>query len=361
MTSLTLHRLIHGTFFLASMLPMFLFAQPETLTNPAKALQGYTGESYCSLPISELDFETFFIELKALPNDRLRFEKVRSEVADLCLATPYVYRMMELMENSSHEYDMMRICFYYCADPGNYERLLPFMQAGTYREGMEIFLRERVQSQRPAVEGQRQLFNSSELDRALIVMRALDSDQSRLYVALEILRFNNLLCEQVRPLIELIQLGKNRMDFARQAYEYVYDPANFFLVTEKLSRKEREEVMASVNQSSRSKEPGYQTTREIGCTYRVAESEFVRHLGSLQAQQSESLKLRLAQQLFQNNCFNVSELKRAMQIFETDTDRIELAKVAFDHVFDPWNIYMVNADLLRASSIDTFFLYLKGR
>lgn len=334
-------------------------AQPETLLNPARALQGYTGESYCPVPVSELDFEEFFTQIKNLPNDRLRFEKIRTEVHSMCLATPYVFRMIELIENAGFEYDMMRLCFYYCVDPENYDRLLPYMQGGTYREAMSIFLRERVNSQRAEVEGQRQLMNTSEMDRAIAILRNLDSDQSKLAVATEIISENNLLSEQVREIVNQLNLTGNKKELTQRAYPLVYDPANFFLVYERLPRRDRQKIMSEIAANQRPDEPAYTSSREIGCTYRVAESEFVGHLNSLKAQQREDLKLRLAQQLFENNCFNVSELRRAMNLFESDIDRLELVKVAQAYVFDPWNIYMVNAEFRRASSIDAFYLYLE--
>lgn len=354
--------------YIASIFSVFVFisvslvatAQPETLLNPARALQGYTGESYCPVPMSELDFEAFFAQVKSLPNDRLRFEKIRSEVHSMCLATPYVFRMIELIENSGFEYDMMRLCFYYCVDPENYDRLLPYMQGGTYREAMSIFLRERVNSQRAEVEGQRQLMNTSEMDRAIAILRNLDSDQSKLAVATEIISGNNLLSEQVREIINQLNLTSSKKELAQRSYPLVYDPANFFLVYERLPRRDRQKIMGEIAANKRPDEPEYTSSREIGCTYRVAESEFVGHLNSLKAQQREDLKLRLAQQLFENNCFNVSELRRAMKLFEGDIDRLELVKVAHAYVFDPWNIYMVNAEFRRASSVDAFYLYLQS-
>lgn len=346
--------------FILSISAVAVTAQPETLLNPAKALQGYTGESYCPVPMSELDFEAFFLQMKNLPNDRLRFEKIRTEASSMCLATPYVYRMIELIENAGFEYDMMRLCFYYCADPGNYERLLPYMQGGTYREAMSIFLRERVNSQRAEVEGQRQLMNTSEMDRAIAILRNLDSDQSKLAVATEIISGNNLLSEQVREIMNQLNLTGSKRELAQRAYPLVYDPANFFLVYERLPRRDRQQIMGEIAANKRPDEPEYTSSREIGCTYRVAEAEFVGHLNSLKAQQREDLRLRLAQQLFENNCFNVSELKRAMNLFESDIDRLELVKVAQAYVFDPWNIYMVNSEFRRASSIDAFYLYLQS-
>lgn len=335
-------------------------AQPETLLNPVRAMQGYTGESYCQTPVSELAFEEFLSEMRSLPNDRLRFEKVRTQIHELCLATPYVFRMMELMENAGYEYDMMRISFYYCADPENYDRLLPFMQGSIYRNGMEAFLQERVSSRRPDVEGQRQLMSPSEMTRAMEIMEAANSDQSKLAIATEIVNRNNLLSEQVSQLVDQINLISNKKELCRRAYQVVYDPANFFLVYEGLSRRDRQAVMSDIESIRRPDTPMYMSTREIGCTYRVMESEFVSHLNSLEAQRRSELKLKLAQQLFENNCFNVSELRRAMRLFVSDQDRLELAKAAEAFVFDPWNIYMVNAEFQRSSSVDAYFNYLRG-
>ncbi len=335
-------------------------AQPETLLDPARALQGYLGISYCSTPLSELDFEAFFAEFSALPNDRLRFEKIRVEVHALCLATPYVLRMMEKMEQPAYEYDMMRLCFYYCADPGNFSRLLPYMDGASFRESMATFLRERLDDQRADVEGQRQLFSSSELARTTELLQTLDSDQSRLQVAIELIQRNNLLSEQVRPLMDFLQLAANRKALALEAVAWVYDPANYFLVTERLPRKEREEVMALLQRSRPGLAPGFVSVRQVGCTYRVVESEVEQHLATLRGQPREDLRLRLAVQLFENNCFSVMELKKVMREFESDEDRLQLVQSAAARVFDPWNIYLVNAEFQRAVSVDGLFRFLSA-
>lgn len=356
-----MHRSLTLTFGLILLLiNVKVQAQPETLLNPVRAMQGYTGESYCQTPVSELEFEEFLSEMRSLPNDRLRFEKVRTQIHTICLATPYVFRMMELMENAGYEYDMMRIAYYYCADPENYDRLLPYMQGAVYRNGMEIFLNERVDSRRPDVEGQRQLMSRTEMERAMTIMQAAGSDQSKLAIATEIVDRNNLLSEQVSQLVDHLNLISNKKELCRRAYLKVYDPANFFLVYEGLSRRDRQSIMEEIEAMRRPDLPEYTSSREIGCTYRVAESEFVSHLNSLEAQRRTNLKLQLAQQLFENNCFNVSELRRAMQLFDSDQDRLELVKTAEAFVFDPWNIYMVNAEFQRSSSVDAFYRYLRS-
>ena len=93
----------------------------------------------------------------------------------------------------------------------------------------------------------------------------------------------------------------------------------------------------------------------------MAESEFTRHIGSIEAQARDEMKLRMATQLFENNCFSVPELQKAMRMFEVDQDRLDLAKAAFPHVFDPWNFYLVNTELKRASSVDALFAFLQAQ
>ncbi len=346
-------------FFSAALsIPQVGNAQPGTLLHPSQALQGYTGESYCTVPTEELAFEDFLAVLTKLPNDRLRFEKIRTEISRYCLATPYVYRMMELMVNANYEYDMLRLAYYYSADPGNFSRLLPYMEGATYRDAMELFLKERGQMLRADLEGQRQVMSPSEMQRVVATLTALDSDQSRLVVALEVIQNNNLLSDQVGKMMDLLKLASSRKELALQAYPLVYDPANFFMVYEKLPRKERTDIMTTLNSTPRPEEPAFVNTRRVGCTFRVAESEFMTHLGSLKAQARDDMRLQLATQLFANNCFNVTELRQAMEIFISDTDRLALAKAAYHHVFDPWNIYLVNTAFQRNNSVDALFLFL---
>lgn len=348
-----------GVLFLLS-ITFSAYAQPETLRSPARAMAGYQGESFCPVPMAELAFEGFYSELANLPNDRLRFEKVRIEVHELCLVTPYVYRMLELFENENYEYDLLRLTFYYSADPENFVRLLPYLEGQVYRDAFERFLRERVQLQRVDVDGQRQLLSEQELDKALAILQELNSDQSILLVAEELIRRNNLRSEQIRPILELIRLGSYQYKLAEAAYPYVYDPENYFLVYDALGRSDRRKIVRMIGDHPRPQEEGYTSARELGCTYEATDVEIESHLETIRRQRDAEQQLRLAQQLFRTNCFNVQDLRAVMRLLSSDYERLQLAKVAADSVLDPWNIYMVNAEFSRANSIDALHQFLVG-
>lgn len=337
-----------------------LMGQSDVLLDPVLAMQKYAGESYCQPPVDELHFEEFLSEMRALPNDRLRFEKIRLQADELCLATPYVYRMMLIMDHPGYEYDMMRICYYYCADPENYNRLLPYMEGAAYRNGMEEFLVERLDVRRPATGEERQTFNQQELTEALDILQGSSSDQSRLLIASELVTRNTLDSDQIRQLADQIDLGRNKKEFLRTAYQTVYDPGNFSVVHEGISRRDQDALMEEIEGMDRSDRPGYTTTRETGCQALLPESEFVSQLRSLDAQWRTHFRLQLAQELFEQHCLTVSELRRVMRLFASDTDRLRLARFAEGLIYDPWNIYQINAEFQQSSTIYAFFQFLSG-
>ena len=338
-----------------------LLAQPRMLLDAKMVIQQYKGESFCNYPMTELAFEELRASIKRLPNERLKFEKIRTEIGSQCLITPYLYQLMGLFENPTIEYDMLRLAFYYTFDVENFDNLVPYMQGQVYQDRMEEFLKERNHSQRADVEGKRQILSPSELTRALQVLAEFPSDQTRLVVAKQFVATNNLYAEQLREVVAEIRMVKKRVELIQFGYHHVYDPANYYAVYETLRGVEFDNVNDYVREHNRGKEEKYMSSRELGCTFLVTKSDFETHKNTIKAKKYDSERLRFAKNLMTTYCFNVGELVDCLALFKSDADRLELAQEAYAHIYDPWNFYLVNQSFKSLTTIERLDKFLNAR
>ncbi|MEL6254517.1 MAG: DUF4476 domain-containing protein [Bacteroidota bacterium] len=335
-----MNKLFSILFFLG-LIPLISPGQNRMLTDVRLVVRQYQGETFCDEPMSELDFEEYKASIARIRSEKLRFEKFRTTVADQCLATPYLFQLMELFTNPSLEYDVLRLGFYYCFDIENFKNLAPYMQGQVYRDRLESFVRERTFSIRADVEGQRELLSPSELRRTLEVLASYNTDQARVATAKEFVRSNNMRAEQFREIVEQVRLNNGKMDLLYYGYEYIYDPANYYAAYQELKRRDIAKLDAFVAENRRPDEEQYMSSRELGCTIILSKSEFDTHKRGIISKRYDSERLRFAKTLFDTYCFNVNELGQCMEIFKNDADRLELAAYAYRRIYDPWNFYLL--------------------
>lgn len=343
------------TFFLFLQIPIFLFGQNRMLTDVRTVIRQYEGESYCDQPMSGLEFEEYKSSIARIRSEKLRFEKFRTTVSNHCLATPYLYELMELFTNPSLEYDVLRLGFYYCFDLENYANLAPYMQGQVYRDRIESFVRERTFSIRADVEGRRELLSPSELRRSLAMIGKFNTDQARVAVAKHFVATNNMRSEQFREVVDLVSLNNRKMELLYFGYDYVYDPANYYAAYQELKRKDIAKIDLYINERKRPAEEMYTSSRQLGCPIIVSKSEFETHKQGIIGKRFDSERLRFARSLFDTYCFNVNELKQCMELFRSDADRKELALYAYDRIFDPWNFYLVAGSFVSESKAAELF------
>lgn len=337
------------------------FSQNRMLTDMKTVVRQYEGETFCDQPMSALEFESFRTMLSQINSEELRFEQIRINIHRHCLATPYIFQLMELFTNPTLEYDMLRLSFYYCFDLENYQNLIPYMQGQVFRDRLSSFVNERTYAIRADVEGSRELLSPSELRRALGLIGSFETDQAKIAVAKQFISTNNMRSEQFREVVDLVSLNNGKMDLIYFAYPYVYDPANYYAAYQDLRRKDIAKIDAYMAKQKRPTEERFTSTRELGCTILLSKSEFETHKNGIKGKRFDSERLRFAKNLFNTYCFNVNELKQCMALFKSDSDRQELALYAYSRIYDPWNFYLLGNSFYSESKVGTLFKSLAER
>lgn len=151
---------------------------------------------------------------------------------------------------------------------------------------------------------------------------------------------------QAKELVQLISAQNTRLDLAKTAYPLITDPENFSTISNLLySKALRDELQIFVNNN--------QTPLE-NISYPLADAEFNTIYASAQSQNSGYTRLTFLSNLFSDTkkYFSSEQLKKLIQLTETENERMLLAKNAYRSVTDPVNFYQI-FDLLNGQYAKT--------
>ncbi len=86
--------------------------------------------------------------------------------------------------------------------------------------------------------------------------------------------------------------------------------------------------------------PGY--NGEIGCQPPLSSDRFRAMLTTIENQDFENSKARVAKQIIDSNCMTTENIVAILNLFDFDDTKLEIAKYAYDYVYDVENYYLVN-------------------
>ena len=100
---------------------------------------------------------------------------------------------------------------------------------------------------------------------------------------------------------------------------------------------------------------------EIGCTTPLSETRFQNMLATIEDQSFASSKKRIAKQVIRANCMVASHIVDILELFSFESDKLEVAKFAYDYTYDIENYYLINNVFDFESSIEKLDDYINAR
>ena len=93
----------------------------------------------------------------------------------------------------------------------------------------------------------------------------------------------------------------------------------------------------------------------------MSDYDFSRALENIRMQRGEYQKSQTARQLINGSFFTSMQVKQILQQFSFETDKLDLAKLAYDKTVDKQNFYTVNDVFSYSSSRDELARYIRNR
>ncbi|MEM6263536.1 MAG: DUF4476 domain-containing protein [Bacteroidota bacterium] len=215
------------------------------------------------------------------------------------------------------------------------------------------------------------------------VKRSIDEkafEQSKLTIAKQVLANNCLTSAQVQELLGQFTFESTRLEFAKFCYGRTHDIGNYYVVNDAFDFESsidelNEYIQAQPAIQTVPTEPDPRANQQYiysqpqaqgrsvqqPCFAPMDEGTFAVARNSVQRQSLSDSKLKVAKQIVGTNCVLSSQVASLMDIFSLERHRLELAKYAYDFVFDPGNYFQVNNHLTFRRSVEELDEYLQGR
>jgi hypothetical protein len=206
----------------------------------------------------------------------------------------------------------------------------------------------------------------------------------KLGIAKKALAGNCLLSTQVAQVTRLFYQESNRLEFAKYAYPYAFDPENYNQVNGSLSLKSsvsklydfiEKQTLANRgyslngNYNNVNNNPGggngnygnNNSNRNNGRNISMRTSDYEAAKSSIAAKDFESSKLTLARQVSSSNYLTAEQVAGIARLFSFESGKLEFAKYAYARCVDKGNYFRVNDAFEFESSISSLNEYISGK
>jgi hypothetical protein len=228
-------------------------------------------------------------------------------------------------------------------------------------------------------------------DAALQSISSKSFSSTKVDVAKQIISNNCLLVSQVKSIVGLMDFESAKLDLAKFAYPYTYDIGNYFQIGDVFDFESsvtdlqrfvqsqgpgrpqqfqqpahqqpvvhQQPVRVMPNLPQANPVPGY--NGPTNCPFPTLDANaFSTALQSIRSKSFASTQKTVAQGIIQNNCLTVSQVKQIIQIFDFESDKLEIAKMAFQYTFDKNNYFQVGDVFDYESSVTDLNNFTRGR
>lgn len=334
----------------------------------------------CNFPISSMQFQQIQRELTIVQGQNQRYSAVERAIRN-CLST---YQLIEMLGFISEDIDRLTLAISAYPKITNKQDIYDVYNSFAYFSSAFRF-HEYVQSTKvqqfpsaPINPGNPIVINPRPVEITFPILNypdaslyngpkncitSLSENDFRMYVreiatmklenekmeyAISLATRTCLSTSQAMKLSTSLNLENNRLELLKKAYLRIYDEANFDLVTQVFihipNQAALREFLISMRKATQ--------VIPVAPICQVNEMEFKTIKDPLAAESSSSTRLSIARdQIPRYKCYKSNQIKQLVALFSSSSDKLNLAKFAFDFVADKDN-YFFELSPLFSSSMD---------
>jgi len=124
------------------------------------------------------------------------------------------------------------------------------------------------------------------------------------------------------------------------------------------SVKEEKEEKTAVKET---KAADASATKEKGCLEPVSDEEFAPLFASVSARPFEGIKASAIKKLVVDKCLTTTQVKELLYILDMEPSRLDVAKYAYVHVYDPANYGDIDEVFHAKSSVESLHNYINSK
>jgi len=197
------------------------------------------------------------------------------------------------------------------------------------------------------------------LETTLRTLRTAGTDAERVESARQLLRRHACSSLQVKAMAQTIANEALRLEFALAAYASTVDPENFYEVYDAFQSFSK--VFRLHDQvSPRLARPAPPVAVALVA---LSDEDFGQMLRTIRAEPFDDTKLATARQIVSSARGRIAsrQVREILRSFTFEDGRLELAKAAYECVFDPWHYSVVYDTFTFPGNRETLARYLEAR
>ena len=182
-----------------------------------------------------------------------------------------------------------------------------------------------------------------------------DNEQNKNILFTQLVQNNCMSAAQVIKLASLLENENNRLSLFRSSIPSVYDLTNLSFGSQLFGHIPNRNAFSEMIRNLGSAPPP-----PMVCE--VTPAQFSDMISSIKKESFNSTKMTLTKNILKSNpCFNTRQIKDILAEFSFDSNKLEIAKFAWDYTVDKANYYRVADAFSYSSSKDELMKYIESR
>ena len=274
--------------------------------------------------------------------------------------TSQVRQLLTLITSENDRIDLAKLAYRSVIDSANFTQLYDLFKTQAAKDELNDFLRtkgwnisnDQTHIKTPMADNKfNQLLQSVRSKWSQALKGEAESDA-----------FNNPVnyfsTSQIRQLLTLITLENDQLDLAKLSYRSVTDSSNFI----KLSDLFKTQVNRNEFNNFLRTKGWVIPTDQIAVKTPMAETDFNQLMSNIRGNLIQFLKMNYERDVFNNPnyYFSTSQIRQMLLLINSESNRLELAKLSYRTVTDPVNFLQLNNLLDSQGSRDDLTNYVKN-
>lgn len=381
--------------------------------------QNLLAQGTCYAPLGQRDFLNIYSQLNDIPAVS-RNSEIRRFVRTECLASDQIAQLLSLYYYDQDIYDFAIYAYPFSFDPDRYDLVARAMPNRSDAVRVMDYVRrnplpgpanvppppppppvQQVVVVPQYVQGYAgrigcpQPMNDQAFAAARQTLSNASFEATKVEIAKQIVGSNCVTSDQARQLVEQFGFESSKLDFAQYAFHRTYDIDNYHIVSQALGYDASRIALSNYVQSNvpanapyanpnpvvimsppqnpnhhnlqppPPPQPVYQPvpgyTGRIGCNNPMNQGEYNQAIQSISNSSFDNTRAEMAKQVLRSRCATVDQVRGILGVFSFENTKLEVAKFAFDFVYDKDNYYRVSEIFSFDSNKRNLMDYIRNR
>ncbi len=196
--------------------------------------------------------------------------------------------------------------------------------------------------------------NEKDIEYTVKLLNRSRSEGDKAKALRELIESNCFKTYQLIPLLELVQIDIDRLNFSRQAYAHLTDKEN----AGSLSAVFKYQTMKEAYASFVKEQEDLAKQKKLSCTVPVSKEKFKDLFSKIKNSGYEFEQLATAKKILMNTCISSEQAKSILDLFTHDRERLEFLQSAYIVMTDKENAKVLANELQFSETQKDFLNYI---